>query len=117
MNSFLSQGYIELLETQKVKENTARSSLSKYQDSLTTTSETTMQEPIRKTKKCNCKQSKCLKLYCECLAFGEFCDSSCGCVNCHNTHKDSYVRDYALSLILDRNTSNENSNINILSLY
>ena len=117
MNSFLSQEYIGLLKTQKEKETTAKSSLTRYQDSVTTTSETTMQEPIRKTKKCNCKQSKCLKLYCECLSFGEFCDSSCGCIGCQNTHKDSYIRDYALSLILERNVSNESSNITISSSY
>ena len=105
MNSFLSQGYKEK------EEIIPKLSLNKYQDSIiTTTSEIAAEEPTKKTKKCNCKQSKCLKLYCECLAFGEFCDSSCGCVNCHNTHKDADVRDYALSLILERNASNENSN-------
>ena len=32
---------------------------------------------------CNCKNSKCLKLYCECFSLGEYCNN-CNCVNCHN---------------------------------
>ena len=36
------------------------------------------------SKKCNCKKSKCLKLYCECFAAGVFCDM-CSCQNCQNT--------------------------------
>ena len=36
------------------------------------------------SKKCNCKKSKCLKLYCECFAAGAFCDQ-CSCQNCQNT--------------------------------
>lgn len=38
-----------------------------------------------KKKPCNCKQSKCLKLYCECFASGGYCDpTTCNCVNCCN---------------------------------
>ena len=32
---------------------------------------------------CNCKKSKCLKLYCECFAAQKFC-SECNCLNCLN---------------------------------
>ncbi|XP_024400757.1 uncharacterized protein [Physcomitrium patens] len=35
-------------------------------------------------KRCNCKKSKCLKLYCECFAAREFCVGSCACRNCFN---------------------------------
>ena len=35
-------------------------------------------------KPCNCKKSKCLKLYCECFAAGVFCNA-CSCQNCQNT--------------------------------
>ena len=42
----------------------------------------------RGSKKCNCKKSKCLKLYCECFAAGAFCDE-CNCQNCCNTPADA----------------------------
>ncbi|KAF3450838.1 hypothetical protein FNV43_RR06927 [Rhamnella rubrinervis] len=35
-------------------------------------------------KRCNCKRSKCLKLYCECFAAGVYCVDSCACENCYN---------------------------------
>ncbi|KAL3696725.1 hypothetical protein R1sor_010801 [Riccia sorocarpa] len=35
-------------------------------------------------KRCNCKKSKCLKLYCECFAAGTYCVGSCTCQDCFN---------------------------------
>lgn len=35
-------------------------------------------------KRCNCKRSKCLKLYCECFAAGVYCVDSCACESCFN---------------------------------
>ncbi|XP_031265182.1 CRC domain-containing protein TSO1-like [Pistacia vera] len=35
-------------------------------------------------KRCNCRRSKCLKLYCECFAAGVFCVDSCACKDCFN---------------------------------
>ncbi|CAM8918245.1 unnamed protein product [Rhodiola kirilowii] len=35
-------------------------------------------------KRCNCKKSKCLKLYCECFAAGVYCIGTCACKNCFN---------------------------------
>ncbi|KAI4304044.1 hypothetical protein MLD38_039608 [Melastoma candidum] len=35
-------------------------------------------------KRCNCKKSKCLKLYCECFAAGVFCTDPCACQQCLN---------------------------------
>ncbi len=32
---------------------------------------------------CNCKKSKCLKLYCECFANNYYCEG-CNCLACHN---------------------------------
>ncbi|KAG5075097.1 hypothetical protein JHK84_056328 [Glycine max] len=35
-------------------------------------------------KRCNCKKSKCLKLYCECFAAGVYCIEPCACRDCFN---------------------------------
>lgn len=35
-------------------------------------------------KRCNCKKSKCLKLYCECFAAGVYCIEPCSCQECFN---------------------------------
>lgn len=56
----------------------------------------------KKTRHCNCKNSKCLKLYCECLAYGEYCDDQCNCCDCHNTVQKEEVRNYALSVIAEK---------------
>eukprot|EP01038_Epipyxis_sp_PR26KG_P013520 gene13520-18138_t len=55
---------------------------------------------------CNCKKSKCLKLYCDCFAVLSFCDpSSCNCNDCFNTNspEHSSERDSAIRIIKDRN--------------
>lgn len=33
---------------------------------------------------CNCKNSKCLKLYCDCLRNGQACGPDCNCNSCEN---------------------------------
>jgi protein lin-54 len=38
----------------------------------------------RRKLKCNCRKSKCLKLYCECFANALFCGKDCECHNCAN---------------------------------
>jgi hypothetical protein len=53
-------------------------------------------------KKCNCKNSKCLKLYCECFASGRYCDG-CNCRDCHNNKDHEEVRQDAVVAILERN--------------
>ncbi|KAM7272159.1 hypothetical protein ACFE04_026822 [Oxalis oulophora] len=36
-------------------------------------------------KRCTCKRSQCLKLYCECFSAGVYCLDSCACQCCMNT--------------------------------
>lgn len=36
----------------------------------------------KKSKSCNCKNSKCLKLYCECFRNKGYCGNSCNCIGC-----------------------------------
>ncbi|WCJ43924.1 Tesmin/TSO1-like CXC domain-containing protein [Euphorbia peplus] len=44
-------------------------------------------------KRCNCKRSKCLKLYCECFAAGLYCIEPCSCQDCFNkpAHEDKVL--------------------------
>ncbi|KAL0698252.1 hypothetical protein Bca4012_054374 [Brassica carinata] len=55
-----------------------------------------------KKKHCNCKHSRCLKLYCECFASGTYCDG-CNCVNCFNNVDNEPARRDAVEATLDRN--------------
>ncbi|CAL8362769.1 spexin prohormone 2 isoform X1 [Gadus morhua] len=43
-------------------------------------------------KDCNCKQSSCLKNYCECYKAKMMCSSTCKCVGCLNSGDDSEVK-------------------------
>ncbi|XP_019423667.1 PREDICTED: protein tesmin/TSO1-like CXC 2 [Lupinus angustifolius] len=45
-------------------------------------------------KRCNCKKSKCLKLYCECFAAGVYCIEPCSCQDCFNQaiHEDTVLQ-------------------------
>merc|ERR1711959_398830 len=42
------------------------------------------QKSVQRRTPCNCKKSKCLKLYCECFAAELYCEG-CNCNNCSNT--------------------------------
>ncbi|XRB06178.1 CRC domain-containing protein [Pycnococcus provasolii] len=65
------------------------------------TNATPTQTPV-KSKKCNCRNSKCLKLYCECFASGEHC-KNCSCQNCFNNPEHEKVRQEAIEATLERN--------------
>ncbi|CAG7898553.1 unnamed protein product [Brassica rapa] len=56
----------------------------------------------QKKKHCNCKLSRCLKLYCECFAAGTYCDG-CNCLNCFNNVDNEPARRDAVEATLDRN--------------
>lgn len=56
----------------------------------------------KKQKQCNCKNSRCLKLYCECFASGTYCDG-CNCMNCHNNSEKEVERQEAITATLERN--------------
>ncbi|KAM5565507.1 protein tesmin/TSO1-like CXC 6 [Rosa sericea] len=56
----------------------------------------------KKQKLCNCKNSRCLKLYCECFAAGIYC-KGCNCINCHNNVDNEAARQDAVGAILERN--------------
>merc|ERR1712159_295464 len=56
------------------------------------------------SKKCHCKRSKCLKLYCECFAANVLCDG-CKCNDCENTADHVDTRREAVKYKLARNRS------------
>ncbi|EPS62527.1 hypothetical protein M569_12264, partial [Genlisea aurea] len=55
----------------------------------------------KKQRQCNCKNSRCLKLYCECFAAATYCDG-CNCVNCHNNVVYDEFRRESMVAILER---------------
>jgi hypothetical protein len=56
-------------------------------------------------KPCNCKNSKCLKLYCECFRAGLACLPTCQCCNCSNLPENNELRLKEMDKILRRNPS------------
>ena len=55
------------------------------------------------SKPCNCRKSRCLKLYCECFANNRFCGPQCACCGCHNGSAYDSIRLQAKQQILMRN--------------
>lgn len=54
---------------------------------------------------CKCENSNCLKMYCECLKKGGYCNSNCRCKNCKNTINNSELRELTLKKIKKKNPS------------
>jgi len=52
---------------------------------------------------CNCRKSKCLKLYCECFKAQTYCSSFCNCNECKNTVLFEKDRLDAVQVTLERN--------------
>jgi hypothetical protein len=60
------------------------------------------QTPLRTT--CNCKKSRCLKLYCDCFAVLKYCDSTyCNCVQCCNNMDNEDKRTEAIKSTKEKN--------------
>jgi len=55
-----------------------------------------------KNNPCNCKKSKCLKLYCECFASEKFC-LNCNCTECWNDFEHADFRNEQISMIKIKN--------------
>jgi Tesmin/TSO1-like CXC domain, cysteine-rich domain len=67
-------------------------------------------------KACNCKNSKCLKLYCECFASGRYCEQ-CNCLNCMNNRDNEAARSKAIETILERNPNAFRPKIQVQQVY
>lgn len=57
--------------------------------------------PIRKSN-CNCKNSKCLKLYCDCFRNQRLCQDLCNCQGCGNKNKNK-DRKNAIDTVIKKN--------------
>eukprot|EP01015_Nassula_variabilis_P026240 TRINITY_DN5220_c0_g1_i1.p2 TRINITY_DN5220_c0_g1~~TRINITY_DN5220_c0_g1_i1.p2 ORF type:complete len:281 (-),score=44.49 TRINITY_DN5220_c0_g1_i1:2-844(-) len=61
------------------------------------------EEEASSTKKkrvsCNCKKSRCLKLYCDCFKEGLLC-KDCNCIGCANNEENIEERNHALHSII-----------------
>ena len=51
---------------------------------------------------CTCKNSSCLKFYCECFSNGTYCQN-CSCINCKNTSEFESLRQEKYKNIIERN--------------
>ena len=56
----------------------------------------------KKEEKCKCKNSQCLKLYCECFANGRICNN-CFCIGCKNTIENEEIRKTIYNEIISKN--------------
>jgi len=56
--------------------------------------------PNSEHKTCNCKKSKCLKLYCECFSMSRYCNG-CKCLDCKNNEPNEKERQKAIANILE----------------
>ncbi|OAF71182.1 hypothetical protein A3Q56_01070 [Intoshia linei] len=54
-------------------------------------------------KLCNCTRSQCLKLYCDCFSYGEYCHPECTCSNCHNNKDYEVERNHCIHVCLSKN--------------
>ena len=52
---------------------------------------------------CNCRNTNCLKLYCECFAKSMCCNSTCNCQSCMNKEETGSLRMQAIKQALDKN--------------
>ncbi|XP_052178768.1 uncharacterized protein LOC127792316 [Diospyros lotus] len=85
-------GFLELGEYQRTQGD-KRESMNEHADAV---EESNQSGPKKKRKqatgmsdddiwkRCNCKKTKCLKLYCDCFAAGIYCAGSCTCQDCFN---------------------------------
>lgn len=63
---------------------------------------------------CNCKKSRCLKLYCECFSAELFCDG-CNCTDCCNNEEHQELRDKAMKETRSKNPKAFQPRLNLVS--
>lgn len=60
-------------------------------------------DPYSRSVGCNCKNSLCIKRYCECFTRMKFCNSLvCSCKNCYNTKNHLKERNEAIQMYMQK---------------
>ncbi|CAD8181311.1 unnamed protein product [Paramecium octaurelia] len=81
--------------------------MSQYQNTLSKELQSKVSQLVQYQKvspfQCNCKKSKCLKLYCECFTNNWVCSQSCNCTECKNRIDNPNERSKAIEEALLRN--------------
>ncbi|CAD8098873.1 unnamed protein product [Paramecium sonneborni] len=81
--------------------------ISQYQNTLSKELQSKVNQLVQYQKVshflCNCKKSKCLKLYCECFTNNWVCSQSCNCTECKNRIDNPNERSKAIEEALLRN--------------
>jgi hypothetical protein len=57
---------------------------------------------LKKRVSCNCKKTRCLKLYCDCFAAGEYC-KDCNCKDCANLIENEEERQHSMQMLMEKN--------------
>ena len=52
---------------------------------------------------CNCRKTRCLKMYCDCFRFKKYCHKHCNCTECANLPEHETERLAVMAAILERN--------------
>jgi Tesmin/TSO1-like CXC domain, cysteine-rich domain len=82
----------------KVEHRTSRMAVSHTQTKASAAKVT------KKVRSCSCKNSRCLKLYCDCFASSEYCNpESCKCKRCQNNKRYNEERDAARLFCMTKN--------------
>lgn len=95
---------VGLLSSSLLTHNTsAIGSPQNFMIDLTTSGPPSMSPALtRNNVTCNCKKSKCLKLYCDCFRAQQYC-FGCHCSQCNNVKTHESERRAAVAQIMDRN--------------
>ncbi|KAL4430531.1 hypothetical protein ABPG74_005456 [Tetrahymena malaccensis] len=103
---FLQQLQLDNLPQQLLEKQRVQNQQQQYQQNssslVNSNFSSQQQKPGYTSKKCNCKQSQCIKLYCECYAAGVYCNG-CHCVSCKNNDQSEGWRNQAIQNTLVKN--------------
>ena len=63
----------------------------------------TVLSPANSMLSCNCRRTRCLKLYCDCFRFKRYCSRMCNCSGCSNIEEHEDERRQVMEAIMGRN--------------